>query len=531
METTPRSLGQERARRWNERTLKEAADGKLAVKPPTLKNKDILKRIKEQRAEQEKTNNFGANTPFVAAGAGYPGTANGGGGVGSSNKHAELSTQSASANGDSGHDSLIGCEDWLPLLPNRAARHDDGDSSSGDHTVGDAQRGRWEGGGVSSRGRRGAAVVEALRAVLEEPHVRQVVRLAGMYLEGNMNEAEWYHRTGAILPTGGSMGLLVKIAAAHPSDNFRRKQAKAAIQDYAEEERSTAEGGYWMDRGIKDALDLNARNRLTETPLILGAQNASIEVVAALLEEPDADIVAVNEDGCTALVLAAMLDKTEIVKMLVAAYVARGQGVDHRTVNGFSALHWAVVRGNADITVDLVDAGTAINTGRTEMRQALSRLPIHKCAEYGSTDCLEILLKAGADPCTEDKLGMTAMHIAASAGFLEIMRILAAGGEDNAVAVSVNIKHGKTPLHYAVESLQLDVVRFILGRDGRGGDDGGVGDDPNEREKREAEGIKLLDASQRTKLEMMLAAAAKEERGVIASGIASISEFVQQVFL
>ncbi|CAN0265106.1 unnamed protein product, partial [Ectocarpus sp. 13 AM-2016] len=66
------------------------------------------------------------------------------------------------------------------------------------------------------------------------------------------------------------------------------------------------------------------------------------------------------------------------------------------------------------------------------------------------------------------KLGMTAMHVAASAGFLEIMRILATGGEDKASALSVNIvskKHGKTPLHYAVESLQLDVVRFILGRD------------------------------------------------------------------
>ncbi|CAN0166760.1 unnamed protein product, partial [Ectocarpus sp. 13 AM-2016] len=85
------------------------------------------------------------------------------------------------------------------------------------------------------------------------------------------------------------MELLVKIAAAHPSDTFRRKQAKAAIQDYAEEERSTAEGGYWMDRGVRDVLDLNARNRLTETPLILGAQNASIEVVAALLEEPNTD--------------------------------------------------------------------------------------------------------------------------------------------------------------------------------------------------------------------------------------------------
>ncbi|CAM9918490.1 unnamed protein product, partial [Ectocarpus sp. 13 AM-2016] len=76
----------ERARRWNERTLKEAADGKLAVKPPTLKSKDILKRIKQERAEQEKTTNFGANTPSASAGAGVPGDASGGGSAGSSNK-------------------------------------------------------------------------------------------------------------------------------------------------------------------------------------------------------------------------------------------------------------------------------------------------------------------------------------------------------------------------------------------------------------------------------------------------------------
>lgn len=34
--------------------------------------------------------------------------------------------------------------------------------------------------------------------------------------------------------------------------------------------------------------------RLGETPLILGAQNASVEVVAALLEEKDTDIAALN---------------------------------------------------------------------------------------------------------------------------------------------------------------------------------------------------------------------------------------------
>lgn len=39
---------------------------------------------------------------------------------------------------------------------------------------------------------------------------------------------------------------------------------------------------------------------------------------------------------------------------------------------------------------------------RTEGTKALCRLPIHKCAEYGSEDCLQVLLKAGADPRLED---------------------------------------------------------------------------------------------------------------------------------
>lgn len=39
---------------------------------------------------------------------------------------------------------------------------------------------------------------------------------------------------------------------------------------------------------------LGLRQRLSETPLILGAQNGSVEVVAALLEEDDTDVAAVN---------------------------------------------------------------------------------------------------------------------------------------------------------------------------------------------------------------------------------------------
>eukprot|EP00903_Cladosiphon_okamuranus_P011803 g11091.t1 len=513
------ALVQERARVRIERDLKEATERKVSEKATALKTKDILRRIKEEIAEQEKTTADLVNDSTTAADD-----------VGDFSNKAGSSEKETSSAEDG---VLLEGESWLPLASREQATAAPGGSDGGScfpPEGPDERRVRL------TRRSKGAAVVEALRSVLEEANVRQVVRLAGLYLARTMNEAEWYHRTQVILPrtssAGASADLLVDIAAAHPIDTYRHRVAKAAIQDFAEEERSNAEGGFWMDQGIKDALDLNARNRISETPLILGAQNASVEVVAALLEEEGTDIAAVNVDGCTALVIATMLNKTAVVKVLVAAHVARGLRVDHRTANGFSALHWAVVRGNADTTIDLVDAGAAVNTGRTERRQALWRLPIHKCAEYGSTACLQVLLKAGADPLVEDKLGMTPMHIAAGKGFLEILQILAAGGEHTA-AVSVNVvskANGKTPLHYAVESLQLEAARFILGHGSSGGDSEGDIDPASSSRPRdkEAEGVKLLDASQRTKLEMMLAAAMKEERGVLASSIASLSEFVQK---
>jgi len=50
------------------------------------------------------------------------------------------------------------------------------------------------------------------------------------------------------------------------------------------------------------------------------------------------DELTLQGDGCTALVMATMLNKTPVVKVLVAAHVKRGIGVDHRTVRGMLLL-------------------------------------------------------------------------------------------------------------------------------------------------------------------------------------------------
>lgn len=67
-------------------------------------------------------------------------------------------------------------------------------------------------------------------------------------------------------------------------------------------------------------------------------------------------------------------------------------------------------------------------------------------------------------------------------------------------------KNGKTPLHYAVEGLQLEAARFILGLSSGGGDADGTLDGASlpETETKKAEGMELLDASQQTKLKVKI---------------------------
>ncbi len=68
------------------------------------------------------------------------------------------------------------------------------------------------------------------------------------------------------------------------------------------------------------------------------------------------------------------------------------------------------------------------------------------------------MLRSGADANAADEYGVCPLHLAASRGDLEIMRVLCEGGADvNRVAPL-----GATPLHYAVAASQLTSARWLL---------------------------------------------------------------------
>ena len=72
---------------------------------------------------------------------------------------------------------------------------------------------------------------------------------------------------------------------------------------------------------------------------------------------------------------------------------------------------------------------------RTDRRQGLWRLPLHKCAEYGSAECFQVLLRAGADPLMEDvSHGPSEAETRDMAGAY----LVAGGGGDTPVSVPIS---------------------------------------------------------------------------------------------
>jgi ankyrin repeat protein len=91
---------------------------------------------------------------------------------------------------------------------------------------------------------------------------------------------------------------------------------------------------------------------------------------------------------------------------------------------------------------------------------ALGATALHKAAENGHAEVVEVLLDAGADVKAEDKWGRTALHEAAEKGDLAgVQNALAAGEDVNAVD-----NRGKTALHVVAGSCQFsgDIYELLM---------------------------------------------------------------------
>ena len=132
-----------------------------------------------------------------------------------------------------------------------------------------------------------------------------------------------------------------------------------------------------------------------------------VATAAALLKN-GADCNSRNEEGATALMLAAGAGNLALVEMLIKA----GAEVDAVDANGWTALMKALLnyeqnRGFPDVVSELIEAGANI-----EHQVSYGTRPLMIAAGYGEARVVEVLLAAGVDVGAMNEGGRTAKTIA-----------------------------------------------------------------------------------------------------------------------
>ncbi|KAM9326229.1 CARD- and ANK-domain containing inflammasome adapter protein-like [Gastrophryne carolinensis] len=171
-------------------------------------------------------------------------------------------------------------------------------------------------------------------------------------------------------------------------------------------------------------------------------------IIKALIDK-GTDVNAKNDIQYTPLLLAAELGKAESAEALIQ----KGARLDERTPNLNTALHLAVQGGDAAITKLLLQKGMKANiTGAGE------QTPLHVAAFHNNRQLSDILLEAGANVNATTKESITALHIASQRNNLDVVESLV-GHKAN---VNAKDKHSRTPLHFAAEGGSNTLVHLLL---------------------------------------------------------------------
>jgi len=147
---------------------------------------------------------------------------------------------------------------------------------------------------------------------------------------------------------------------------------------------------------------------------------------------------------------AAALGKTSRVEALLAEDAVL---LNAYSADGFTPLHLACFYGHHDVVACLLERGA---DPRLRSRNERAGTPLHEAANTGQSDILLMLLAHGAGVNATDSCGWTALHFAASKGFVDIVETLLGVG-----AIHPHDEDGRTPRDLALENGQLETFRAL----------------------------------------------------------------------
>jgi uncharacterized protein len=151
-------------------------------------------------------------------------------------------------------------------------------------------------------------------------------------------------------------------------------------------------------------VDPNLTDSRGRTALFTAVREGSQRALEALLVTPQLNIDALNADGETPLMVAAIRGSLPAVQALVK----RGAAVNRE---GWTPLHYACSGPDNGVAAFLIAQGADLNA-----RSENGTTPLMMAARYGAGDLVPLLLKAGAEPRAANEQELTAADFAARGG-------------------------------------------------------------------------------------------------------------------
>ena len=165
---------------------------------------------------------------------------------------------------------------------------------------------------------------------------------------------------------------------------------------------------------IQRGFDPNTRDAQGQTGLLNALKEPAPKVTKVLIESPGTDLDAVNNQGESALMLAALKGQQAEVNELLERDAAVNK-------TGWTPLHYAVTGSQLTIMKLLIEKYAFIDA-----QSPNGTTPLMMAAMYGSNETVKLLIEEGADPLMKNQLGMTAADFAKRANRPDAMALVIA---------------------------------------------------------------------------------------------------------
>uniref|UniRef100_A0A3B4AVJ7 Protein kinase domain-containing protein n=1 Tax=Periophthalmus magnuspinnatus TaxID=409849 RepID=A0A3B4AVJ7_9GOBI len=158
-----------------------------------------------------------------------------------------------------------------------------------------------------------------------------------------------------------------------------------------------------------------------------------------------------SKNGFTALHLAAYKDNAE----LVTALLHGGADVQQVGYGALTALHVATLAGHHEAADILLQHGAFVN-----VQDAVFFTPLHIAAYNGHEQVSKLLLKFSADVNASGEVGDRPLHLAAAKGYLSICKLLMS--EESKANVNAQDNEDHVPLHFCARFGHHEIVHYLL---------------------------------------------------------------------